>query len=144
MSAATKKSSQKRRTKIPRFRQRVADSRWNDNYKLRVGEGPSMEHGAWSMEHGALRSEIRNQISAFQEDDTAACFHSLSFCGGSRVGCKKRARDTRAITGRATTNNRGYNIKPRIRLGVTAISIKIIPQTSNLKHQPNLSSLQGS
>src|SRR5437868_5023950 len=43
MRAAARKSSQNRRTKIPRFKQRVTDSRWNDNYKLRVGEVEASE-----------------------------------------------------------------------------------------------------
>jgi hypothetical protein len=57
-----------------------------------------------------LSRPVRVQGSGFrfQEDDAAACSHFLPFCSGSRVGCKRRA----------AANDRGYNARIRIRLGI--------------------------
>src|SRR5207249_10783044 len=63
MSAATRKSSQNRRTKIPRFRQRVADSRRDYNSKTadcaRKQRVRSKEQRARSKEQSAFKFRIQ-------------------------------------------------------------------------------------
>src|SRR5207249_5674002 len=99
MSAATRKSSQNRRTKIPRFRQRVADSRRDYNSKTadcaRKQRVRSKEQGARSNQR--LDSGFRKCPSSFHYSTTrcsplpapcsllSAFYENLSSVQGSAV-----------------------------------------------------------
>src|SRR5438128_9083684 len=107
MSAATRKSSQNRRIITSSLRPSVSDSGRDYNSKLRCLEG--------RVQRSARR------LRSF----------SLSFCGCSRVGCKKRGRDTRATTASTIPCSRSLLFapcylllrKPVLRPGIGRIAV---------------------